>query len=189
MSQLKQPTIVVFCGAPASGKTTIAAPVAAALDLRIIDSDATREFIWGSDHVNWEQSEELAIRNRRQFMTVYDVIHRIVAGHCMLGTSIIVTMTYTNAASWKFLQESMKDYPLIALKVIWCSPSDVSQKAIEKRLEDRNAAGYRGWAGNYGKVRLSVESFAPVPVSHLKLDTSVLSIEEEVRRSIDYITS
>ena len=134
------PTIIVVCGWPASGKTTLARQLAADLDLRIIDSDEIRLLALGPVDPNWETSEEGRRQNRREFGLVYDVIHRIAAGHAMLGRSVIITAPYTSAASWQYLQEAVKEYPETKIRVIWCSPENPSREEIERRLQVRLTA-------------------------------------------------
>ena len=183
---LEKPTVIVFCGPPASGKTTIATLVAKILNLRIIDSDATRDFVWGTDHPGvWD--EQAKQHNKREFMFVYDVIHRVVAGHASLGVSVIVTAPYTSGSSWGYLQEAIKAGS-IDLKIIWCLTSDASQEAVESRIAERSAT-YRGYSDSYEKVKASMDAFAPVTLPHVKLDTSTTTVEECVQRAIEYICS
>jgi adenylate kinase family enzyme len=186
---LKQPTIVVICGWPCSGKSTVAAVLRKLIPMHLVDSDQARQFSLGGFGPEWETSEETRRQNQEEMALCYDVAHRIAAFHAKTGRHLMLTYPYTRSTSWKFLTQTIEPYHQTALRVIWCYPGKDDSEFMRNILADRVTEGYSGGSQTYDQYYYGKSQFQPPAVPHKKVLTFLQTPEECARQALEYISA
>ncbi len=166
------PWLILITGAPATGKTTVGAAVAARLCVPFITKDAIKECLF--DTLGWSDREW----SKRLGIASYALLYDFVEAHLRVGASLVVEANFKpryDSARFLALRER---YPFSLLQLVLRAPSEV--------LQSRFAARARAGGRHPGHVDIDFESefaaqleaglYGPldVPGTVLEVDTTYL---------------
>jgi predicted kinase len=154
-----KPLFILVSGLPGTGKSFLSRKLAAALPLKVLETDALRKVLWSHPTYSAEESSAL-----------FSLVHQLIA--VLLGKGVCVLLDATN------LQERYREHlysiaeqvgaKLIILRTE--APPDVIAARLKARIqrmdpEDRSSADWQV----YHRMRSSVE---PISRPHYLVDTS-----------------
>ena len=161
--------LVIICGLPGVGKTTLAKSIAPLIDGTVLSSDKIRKELFPSP--TYSQSEQKA---------VFDTMLTTAKNLSDTGTNCILDATFNKEQS----RTEVKNRLGLAdnqFHVIECScPEDIVMSRLESRKNDYSDATVQV----YQKMKSIRE---PVKVEHITLDTA-LPPEENARKAMEYIS-
>ncbi|MEK7181168.1 MAG: AAA family ATPase [Patescibacteria group bacterium] len=194
MMELEKPKIVVFCGKPLSGKSTIAKAVAEQIGAYLVDiDDNVRTPLVGMPHPHPNKFEELMQNDRLEMAAAYDLLFATIQTYmARLKRSLVVTATFSRKAggqdrllsTWDSYKES------VDLRVLWCNPRNFDDAEVLRRLASRSfgVGGYIGGVNSLERVREVEARFEPIMIPHIALDTSSPENEHAcIVQALDYI--
>ncbi|WP_135829390.1 AAA family ATPase [Halorussus halobius] len=162
-SRATTPTVVVVCGLPGVGKTTVAEDVADRVDGRIVRTDVVRKDLFSDPDYTPAES-------RRVYAELFDRARETVEG----GRSVVLDGTFKDAAHRDRaleLSESLDaDFRLVKVE---CD-EDVVRERIRRREGDESDADFEVHA-------MFRERFDPIAADHVAVDNSD-GIEETTRQ-------
>ncbi len=148
------PTLVVVCGLPGVGKTTVAEQVAERLDGLLLRTDVIRKEILSDPDYTEEES-------RMVYRELFDRARRTVED----GRSVVLDGTFKDAADRDRATELSAslgvDFRLVAVE---CD-EDVVRERIERREGDESDADFEVHA-------MYREQFDPISMDHVTVDNS-----------------
>ncbi|MDE1831781.1 MAG: AAA family ATPase [Thaumarchaeota archaeon] len=161
--------LVIICGLPGVGKTTLAKSLAPLIYGIILSSDKIRKELFPSP--TYSQSEQ---------KTVFDTMLIAAKNLSDAGTNCILDATFNKEQSRTEVKNRL-GLTDDQFHVIECScPEDIIMSRLESRKNDYSDATVQV----YQKMKSIRE---PVKSEHITLDT-VLSPEENARKAIEYIS-
>jgi predicted kinase len=162
------PVIILFCGLPGVGKTTLARSVASLIDAPLLSSDKIRkEMIYYPTYSNSE---------RRLVYVVLVLLAKYLSG---AGLDCILDATFNRERSRIEVKEKLSQND-VRLFVIECMcPEDVIIRRLRERKHDYSDADY----SIYAKMK---NIYEPVQGEHLVVDTS-LPTEISVQKILIYV--
>ncbi len=161
--------IVVICGLPGTGKTTLANSLAPLIDAAVLSTDKIRKELI-SKPTYTEQERKL----------IYDVI-MLVAGYLhSTGANCILDATFISESSRKKVKEKL-NLSRDQIRIVECI---CPENAIISRLKDRK--------NDYSDADFSVylkmkQIYEPVKGKHLSINTSKRTSRAELKRIADNI--
>jgi predicted kinase len=162
------PVIILFCGLPGVGKTTLARSVASLTDACMLSSDKIRKELI---HYPTYSSAE-----RRLVYNVLILLTKYLSG---AGMDCILDATFNRERSRSEVREKLRQND-VQLFVIECiCPEDVVLKRLGSRKNDYSDADY----SIYAKMK---NIYEPVQGEHLVVDTD-LPTEINVQKILLYI--
>ncbi len=202
MKELKHPTLIVVCGWPLSGKSSIAKILAERLGIHWVDIDAVRKLCVGIPYPHPDESEELMAKDRLEMKTAYELlIHNADIHLGLLRRSVIITATFSREAGQEDLARFYwREMSPIAehrarIKVVQCVPVFTSPEDEREEIERRLSRGF-GEGGYVGGVNswtryLEVKNrYQKIFLPHLEIDTSHhRTVEECAEEATAYILS
>jgi predicted kinase len=161
--------IIIICGLPGVGKSTLARHLAPVFDATILSSDKIRKELFSNPTY---QPAELK--------TVYDVMIIIAKYLNDKKINCILDATFNRESSRIGIKEKLK-LDNVNFHIIECScPEDIAISRLESRKDYYSDATI----SIYQKMKKIHE---PVKTDHITVDT-VLSPEENIRKIVDYIS-
>ncbi len=161
--------LVIICGLPGVGKTTLAKSLAPLIGGIVLSSDKIRKELFSSP--TYSQSEQ---------KTVFDTMVTAAKNLGDAGTNCILDATFNKEQS----RTEVKNRLGLAdnqFHIIECScPEDIIMSRLESRKNDYSDATVQV----YQKMKSIRE---PIKVEHITLDT-MRPPEENARKAIDYIS-
>lgn len=162
------PIIILFCGLPGVGKTTLARSVASRTGARILSSDKIRKELM-----------TYPAYTRTEGRLVYDVLMLLTKYLTAAGLNCILDATFNRERSRKEVENKLRSNN-VQLYVIECTcPEDVVLERLRNRKNDFSDAGY----SVYSKMKSIYE---PVQGRHLGVDTS-LPCEVNLQKILSYV--
>lgn len=169
-----QPTVIVICGMPAHGKSTLAEALGLRLGLHVIDIDnSVRVPLFGApkpniDTLNGNNKLVLGLSYRLMFQAAEYYLTE-------LQESVIVVATFIRRERQKFLEDFYAKFPW-QTTILWCNLEEETAEEIERRLASRAAPGstYAGGVTSrteYDKVN-AIKQSLPDNLPHQIIDTS-----------------
>jgi len=147
--------IVLICGLPGVGKTTIAKNLAPLIDAVILSSDKIRKELIPNPTYTKEERK-----------LIYDVMVLIAAYLQNSGTNIILDATFNKEDSRNKVKQRIR-VPRDEFFIIECvCPEDIIFSRIKNRKEDYSDADI----SVYQKMK---KIYEPVKVDHITVDTSL----------------
>jgi predicted kinase len=183
--------LVIVCGWPVSGKTTIARRVQTVLDFHRVDIDDVRRVATGLPHPHPNMSEELRRRDVEEMAAAYALLLSIAEWHLEHGRSLIVTATFSRLSGQHDLQAVINRHPDVLVRIIWCRPENDTREEIEHRLSRPfGDGGYVGGVNSYDRYLEVKQRFQPIELPHLRIDTGPSeTVDQSVERALRYIRS
>ena len=171
--------LIVMAGLPGSGKSTIAVRLEQELGAVIFDKDRVRTVLFPPRVLDYsaEQDDICMTAIYQAAGAVIKVNPRqpvLIDGRTFLRPGQIASLMQFAASTGA------------SPRIIECVCDDA---AARERLEaDQARAGHPAKNRTFALYQVLRAAAAPIPVARLTLDTGSLSLEECVRRSIDYLT-
>jgi predicted kinase len=171
--------LIAMAGLPGTGKSTLAARLAAALDGTVLSKDVVRSALFPAPVLDYSSAQDEITMS-----AVYRAAAYILRAHPARPVFL---------DGRTFSKPGQLDAPLaltadlgVLLKVIECVCAD---DVARGRLAADHAAGTHPAGNRTPELYAHAKAAAvPLPVPHLTLDTGVVSIEECVRRAIEYVS-
>lgn len=169
-----QPNLIVVCGWPASGKTTIAELLGATLELRVLDIDSNVRYpIFGAPHPHPDSSPELRKKDIEEMAASYELLITAAGTYLKLHRSLIITATFSRKKGQEDLIALCQKYLDVKLSVIWCIPQNDNPQEIEHRLRLRVEGGnYFGAVNSLPRYNEVKNRYEPILLPHLQINTS-----------------
>ena len=161
--------IIIICGLPGVGKSTLAKQLAPSFDAMVLSSDKIRKELFSSP--TYFPSE---------LKMVYDVMMVIAKYLNDSGVNCILDATFNREDSRMEVMDKLK-LDDSNFHIIECS---CSEETAISRLESRKYDYSDATISVYQKMKKIHE---PVKTDHITVDTT-LSPEENVRKIVDYIS-
>ena len=184
--ELVKPTLIVVCGLPLSGKTTIAEKLAPKLGVehRDVDNDIRFPIFWRPPE-QADLSERGKTRERNEMLSAYRVLLCAAEEFLGLGKSIVITATFSRELYWDMTRRVMNNKPNAVLRVIQCQIGDDGDEKIWQRIKARGTHTVNS-PEHYREVR--DRYIKSLPVQHCVIDTSsVDAVEQNVEKAAAYI--
>jgi predicted kinase len=161
--------LIIVCGLPGSGKTTLAEALSRRVGAVHISSDAVRKEMFPrpvySDEEKGKVYGELASRARRLLSE---------------GRKVVVDATFYKKGQREAMR-AIADEAKVQLRTILCSLPD---ETVRKRLMGRKPGGMSD--ADYAVYTKIKEVFDPMEDEHLELDSS-LPMRELLKRALKYV--
>ena len=174
---MTQQRLIVVCGLPLTGKSTIAEFLSSQLQIHHIDIDTNvRLPLLGKPDPNPYRTPEAEALSRKEMGESYDLLIHAARSNLTLGKSVITTATFSSLRSRENLTRILQDYPCVDLRIIVCGTDreDIEQTEIEQRLAARTfGKDYFGGCNSVEHYLSDKKRYAPWTddLPHLKLDT------------------
>lgn len=188
--KLQHPTLIVVCGWPVSGKTTIAKILEERLNADLkdpaipkvhrVDIDEVRRVSIGLPYPHPDESEMLMAKDRLEMGGAYRLLLETADWHLEQGRSVIVTATFSrNKGGQSRILELLEKHTNTTLKVVQCLPTNDPQEEIERRLARGFGEGYVGGVNSYKRYLEVKNRYEPIELPHIEIDTSPPHTPEE----------
>ena len=170
--------LIAMAGLPASGKSAVARPLAAALPALLLDKDAVRARLFGP-HVDYR---------RAQNDLVVDITYQVgayVLGRDPTAAVLLDGRTYSRRYQLDALAAAAREAasPLRLIECV-CSP----ESALERLERDAARPGAHPAADRDAALyRASRAAAEPIERSRLVLDTDALTPTESVRVALEWL--
>lgn len=132
--------LVIVCGSPFSGKTTIARKLSQDLKIKYIDIDKIRELFFSNLHPFPEHSKKIFDQHNREMLVSYDLFFHYIINFFKLENKLIAGATFSSKISWLNIKKILDKVGDINLKIIKCEIKGENKKEIERRLKSRGLA-------------------------------------------------
>ena len=162
------PALILFCGLPGVGKTTLAVLVASRIGASILSSDKIRK-----------ELIKYPTYSRAEGRLIYDVLMLLAKYLNTAGINCILDATFNRERSRKEVENRLR-LNKVQLYVIECTcPEDVVLERLRNRKNDFSDADY----SVYAKMK---NIYEPVQGRHLDVDTS-LPTEVNLQEILSYL--
>jgi len=115
-------TLIVVCGWPASGKTTIARILEEKLGIHRIDIDPMRKVSFGMPYPHPDSEPDLMKKDDQEMGGSYKMLMNAADINLGWGRSVIITATFSRKQGQDEVLALMARYPNVNLRVVWCVP-------------------------------------------------------------------
>lgn len=160
--------LIIVCGLPGTGKTTLAAALAEKLGAGHISSDVTRKRMFSRPTYSEDEKE-----------AVYKRMAEEAANALSEGRDAIADATFYRASERARFRRIAESAGTKAFVIVCYLP----EAEVKRRLVGRRGGPSDADFGVYLKVR---ETFEPVAGSHLEADMSV-PLEGNVKRAMEFV--
>ena len=181
----KNKTLVIICGVPLSGKTSIAKKVAEELGVKHLDVDTDIRFpIFGKPEQDADLTPEGKEQERKEMLAAYKVMLSAADELLTLDRSVILTATFSRGVYWELTNSVMTKHSDAKLKVVQCKIAGDSDDEIWRRIRERGVHTVNSPA-QYNAVK---DRYIKLPVKHLEVDTTGPgNLAEKVSRIVKYV--
>ena len=162
----RAPLLVVFCGLPGTGKTTIAHQLAAQTGATFLRIDVIELAIHKSGVVPGGIGP-----------SGYMVAYALAESNLALGRMVVadsVNPVQASREAWRGMAVSASA-PLLEVEII-CSDSAEHRRRVEERISDLAGFVLPGWP------EVAARHYEPWPEPHLVIDTALVSAADAVAR-------
>ena len=184
------PTLIVICGWPFSGKTSLAERLRDKLGLHHIDIDEVRWLMVGKPHPHPNESPELMKRDGQEMGMAYRLLIAGASENLAAGRSLIITATFSRKIGQQNLVDRMAKHKQAQLKIIQCIPAGSTNEEIVCRMANRSFGngGYKGSVNSPERYFEVKDRYEKIELPHIEIKTwGANTIEEEIAEAIKYI--
>jgi predicted kinase len=137
--------LLVLCGLPGTGKSTIAHAVERAVDGVVLSSDRIRKRLAGIDETeHWRGALDGGPYSAEWTERTYDAMHEQASGHLAAGRTVILDATFPVAA-WRARFVELALRAGAAARVLFVeAPVEVVEQRLRDRAHDRTAVSDAG---------------------------------------------
>ncbi len=175
---MKHPTLVVICGWPFSGKTTLAKGlVKLGQDnkdpVHHIDIDEVRALMVGIPYPHPNESLELMKRDATEMAMAYRLLLAGAHENLDIGRSLIITATFSRKVGQQMLLDLMAQHPNAELKFIQCVPQGDIEDEVARRMASRGfgEGAYVGGVNSPARYFEVKGRYDPIGLPHIKIGT------------------
>lgn len=192
---MKHPTLVVICGWPFSGKTTLATALSKELCVHHVDIDEVRTLMVGLAHPHPNESPELMKRDGQEMGMAYRLLLAGAHENLEAGRSLIITATFSRKSGQQMLLGLMANHPNAQLKVIQCIPVGDNTEEVFLRITTRifGEDDYMGAVNSPERYFEVKARFEPIVLPHFEVYTWGSAYDrkvvEEAEAAMKYIAS
>lgn len=189
---MEDPTLIVICGWPMSGKTTLATTVRQHLNVHHIDIDEVRWLMVGQPYPHPNESPELMKRNVQEMGMAYRLLIAGAHENLAAGRSVLITATFSRRMGQEMLHDLMAKHHGARLHVIQCIPQCDTPEEVARIISARDfgEGGYKGAVNSPERYFEVKGRYDPIELPHLKIATwGASSVEDETRLALEYILS
>ena len=180
--------LVVVCGWPVSGKTTIAKRLQQALGFHRVDIDDVRLLATGLPNPHPDASLELRQRDADEMAAAYKLLLSITDWHLERTRPLIITATFSRVSGQRDLKTVIDRHPHMPVRIIWCRPEGDTRAEIGLRLQREFGRDYVGGVNSYDRYLEVKARYESIGLPHMKLDTGPQrSVDESVEMALGYI--
>ena len=190
--------LIVVCGLPLTGKSTVAQGLSSQLGIHHVDIDAQVRFpLLGPPDPNPYRSPEAEALSRKEMGECYDLLIHAARSNLALGRSVIITATFSSLRSRENLTRILQEYPSVDLRIVVCGTDreNVERDEIERRLAARafgkdyfggcnsvehylaDKKRYAPWTDDL--PHLALDTFAPCTIYHCVIQAHVYILQED----------
>lgn len=186
------PFVIILCGLPATGKSTLGKHLSRHLNARHLDLEENILFpIFGLPDPNPYRSEKITEALRNEFRQSYDLLMHAAEAHLILEKSVILTAPFGNTRSQLHIEKLTTTHPTTPIWIIYCKTRrlEIEKAEIEQRLKNRTfGVDYFGCCNAIEHYLSDKPRFVDISMPHLELDTfPPHSVESCVQAILDYI--
>ena len=193
--KLKWPTLIVVCGRPLAGKSTVAKILQKKLadggeKVHWNDIDEVRRLLVGLPYPHPNESHELTMRDGQEMGAAYRFMNNAADWHLANNRSLIMTYTMSRKVGQDQISALTDKYAATArVVVIYCEPVNDTEEEIMTRLSRGfGEGGYVGGVNSYGRYKEVKDRFEPIELPHCTLDTSPPNTPEQcAQAALDYL--
>lgn len=178
----KHPMLVIVCGLPATGKSTLATTLGSELGLPVFSKDDFKETFWESGESETTQADRKTSQaiGRQSIATLFLVARRLVDA----GTSCVIESNFLP----EYAENDLEPFTAIArVRQVHCTiPSELVLQRYTERSEAGERSAVHADADALDDLRRSIESGAgePLPLSAPLLQVSTLDGYDPPMREI-----
>lgn len=125
---MKNFSIIIVTGLPASGKTTLSRKLAKKLELPLINKDTIKEILF--DKLGWQDREW----SRKLGMTTFDILYYIMESQMMAGRSFIVESNFKYEFDSKKFSALKRKYKFFPIQIICGTSGETLYRRFKKRV-------------------------------------------------------
>lgn len=188
----RNPFVIILCGLPATGKTTLGKHLSIYLHTRHLDLEENILFpIFGLPDPNPYRSEKITKVARHEFRQSYDLLMHAAEAHLTMERSVILTAPFSNRHYQLQIEKLQTRYPTTPIWIIHCKTHrlEIEKTEIEQRLKNRTfGVDYFGCCNSIEHYLFDKPRFSDIYMPHLELDTfPPHSVGSCVETILDYI--
>lgn len=174
---MSAPLLIALAGLPGTGKSTLAARLAAVLPGTVLDKDRVRAAVFPPEEVEYSNEQD---------DLVCEMLYQATGFLLAKGRTVILDgRTYLQAGQVERLARFARECPARLVMVMCTCPPEVAQSRLERdAVEGGHLAGNRDFE-LYRRLEAAAEA---VPYPHLVVDTS-RSLEACTAACVEYIRS
>lgn len=169
--------LIVFCGLPGTGKSTLAARLGGRLAAPVLDKDRVRASLFGPDEIEYSRQQD-------------DFCMEVVYGRALklarsgAAAAILDGRTYSRRYQVERVEALARE---LRVRARWirctCAAAIVRERLADDRRAGRHPAGDRTFE-RYLELERAAD---PLLVEHLTLDTGDLAVEDALERCLAYV--
>lgn len=193
MNEIKKPTLIVVCGWPFSGKTTLATALREELGVHHVDIDEVRTLMVGLAHPHPNESQELMKRDGQEMAMSYRLLLAGAHENLAAGRPLIITATFSRKVGQQMLLELMAKHTDAQLRIIQCVPRGDTDEEVARRMASRKfgQGAYMGAVNSVERYKEVKARYDRIELPHLEMPTwgSGITVQDEISAADDYIVT
>ncbi len=177
--------LIVTCGLPGTGKSTVARAIAASTGAAVLASDSVRKRLAGMQpNEHWEGSTDGGPYTREWTLKTYDALLDEARSRLVQGRSAVVDATFP-LAEWRARFAALAESAGVPLRVVFLQADDATvSERLERRALDPREVSDAG-IEVYRAAKQRFESPDEIPADRLVRLTPLVSPERAALRVVE----
>ncbi len=187
-----KPSLIVVCGHPLSGKSTLAGELSRRLGVHWIDLDQLRVFYFGPADPEPNLDAATTAKDKAEVAAAYNIIFHAVELYCreFPARSLIVSLPLSSRRFGQDVIQNIAEQYSRPLRILWCNLRNATPETIDTRLRQRLLDGYRGAVNSRSYFLECRDRFEPIELQCCQIDTSPpATVEETVQLALNYLAA